>query len=171
MNPWRVGGGYDKPIARRIAEERGVPRSLFGQTKLNTTVGFPRPPVPYTAELKRGYFDHLIHNKLVSRWQLRLLPLIHRINQAIHYSSPRDYKAIYYFGRAVTKLLRRHYEPSILLRRLNGGVYCFCVNKVADNYSTICNFAQPPEPHKGASRAKEAKSATDNMLIAARTSE
>jgi hypothetical protein len=33
MQPWRIGGSYDRPIPRRIAEEMGVPRALFGQTK------------------------------------------------------------------------------------------------------------------------------------------
>jgi hypothetical protein len=33
MQPWSIGGDYDKPIARRIAEEAGVPRHLFGQEK------------------------------------------------------------------------------------------------------------------------------------------
>jgi hypothetical protein len=33
MDPWSVGGRYDRPIARRIAEEAGVPRHLFGQIK------------------------------------------------------------------------------------------------------------------------------------------
>ena len=33
MRPWSVGGGYDRPIARRIAEGAGVPRHLFGQIK------------------------------------------------------------------------------------------------------------------------------------------
>ena len=33
MKPWSVGGIYDKPIPRRIAEEAGVPRNLFGQAK------------------------------------------------------------------------------------------------------------------------------------------
>ncbi|MCW5979276.1 MAG: hypothetical protein KIT09_14470 [Bryobacteraceae bacterium] len=33
MRPWSVGGSYDKPVARRIAEEAGVPRRLFGQFK------------------------------------------------------------------------------------------------------------------------------------------
>lgn len=157
MNPWRLGGGYDKAIARRIAEERGVPRGLFGQTKLNTTVGFARPPVPYNAELKHEYFEYLIRNKLLSPWQLRLLPLVHRINQAIHYSSPRDYKPIYYFGRAVSKLLRRHYEPDILLRRLNGSVYCFCVNRVAENYSSKCTFGRRAEPHGKDLQPRETK--------------
>lgn len=35
MRPWRLGTGYyDRPIARRIAEEAGVPRESFGQRKL-----------------------------------------------------------------------------------------------------------------------------------------
>jgi len=33
MRPWSVGGSYDRPIARRITEEAGVPRRLFGQRK------------------------------------------------------------------------------------------------------------------------------------------
>lgn len=33
MQPWSVGNLYDRPIARRIAEEAGVPRDAFGQKK------------------------------------------------------------------------------------------------------------------------------------------
>jgi hypothetical protein len=33
MQPWRVGGDYDRPIARRILEEAGVPRGIFGVGK------------------------------------------------------------------------------------------------------------------------------------------
>lgn len=33
MKNWQVGGSYDRPIPRRIAEERGVSRQLFGQKK------------------------------------------------------------------------------------------------------------------------------------------
>ncbi len=33
LRPWSIGGDYDKPIARRIAEDAGVPRDLFGQAK------------------------------------------------------------------------------------------------------------------------------------------
>jgi hypothetical protein len=35
MRPWLLGTGYyDRPIARRMAEEAGVPRECFGQKKL-----------------------------------------------------------------------------------------------------------------------------------------
>lgn len=33
MKPYELGGFYDRPIARRLAEEAGVPRELFGQRK------------------------------------------------------------------------------------------------------------------------------------------
>ena len=33
MADWQVGGTYDRPIPRRIAESHGVPRELFGQKK------------------------------------------------------------------------------------------------------------------------------------------
>lgn len=36
MRPWSLGGDYDRPIPRRIAEEAGVPRNVFGQEKRAT---------------------------------------------------------------------------------------------------------------------------------------
>ena len=38
MRGFSVGGTYDRPIARRIAEEAGVPRELFGQQKQAVSV-------------------------------------------------------------------------------------------------------------------------------------
>ena len=43
MLPWKLGTGYyDRPIARRIAEEAGVPRACFGQRKLGAGLGWKR---------------------------------------------------------------------------------------------------------------------------------
>ena len=39
MAPWTVGGDYDRPIPRRIAEEGGVPRGLFAQSKAGGGAG------------------------------------------------------------------------------------------------------------------------------------
>jgi hypothetical protein len=33
MAPWSLGNAYDRPIPRRIVEEKGVPRHWFGQSK------------------------------------------------------------------------------------------------------------------------------------------
>jgi hypothetical protein len=34
MKPWSIGGKYDRPVPRRIAEEAGLPREMFGMKKL-----------------------------------------------------------------------------------------------------------------------------------------
>jgi hypothetical protein len=36
MRPWSIGGDYDRPIPRRIAEEAGLPRDRFGVRKAAT---------------------------------------------------------------------------------------------------------------------------------------
>jgi len=38
MRKWSVGGSYDRPIPRRIAEEAGIPRKWFGTKKMAVTV-------------------------------------------------------------------------------------------------------------------------------------
>jgi hypothetical protein len=38
LEPWSVGGAYDRPIARRIAERAGVPREAFGHSKRAVSV-------------------------------------------------------------------------------------------------------------------------------------
>jgi hypothetical protein len=43
MDPWRLGTGYyDRPIARRMAEEAGVQREFFGHQKIGTTLAGSR---------------------------------------------------------------------------------------------------------------------------------
>ena len=42
MDPWRIGGDYDRPIPRRILEQQGVRRDKFGIQKLATVSGYQR---------------------------------------------------------------------------------------------------------------------------------
>jgi hypothetical protein len=58
MKPWALGGDYDRPVPRRIAEEAGVPRELFGQRKGATTVD-ELLLQPLTSELTNSYFQYL----------------------------------------------------------------------------------------------------------------
>jgi hypothetical protein len=37
LRPWRVNSDYDRPIPRRILEQKGVPRALFGTRKRNSS--------------------------------------------------------------------------------------------------------------------------------------
>ena len=67
MDPWRLGTEYDRPIPRRIAEEAGVPRQLFGQSKMGSVVLFSAPSIPYGKALRREFFDYLADEKILAR--------------------------------------------------------------------------------------------------------
>ena len=59
MRPWRINTAYDRPIPRRIAEEAGIPRHAFGQSKYASVVIFPQPSVPYGKALRNEFFSYL----------------------------------------------------------------------------------------------------------------
>lgn len=54
MWPWSLGGGYDRPIPRRFAEDAGVPRQLFGRRKMGGTA----PPFGLTPASKRDFLEY-----------------------------------------------------------------------------------------------------------------
>ncbi|MDV3503504.1 hypothetical protein [Marinobacter sp. M-5] len=80
MQPWSVGGDYDRPVPRRIAEEAGIPRELFGQTKSATTVD-ELLLMPLANQLKAEYkrFLSVHHNNVFT---LQVLYLLRRLIDA-----------------------------------------------------------------------------------------
>jgi hypothetical protein len=138
MNAWCLGNSYDRPIPRRIAEEAGVPRDLFGQKKMATVVEFPPPHIPYNRQLREEFFTFLDKNHLLSRWKSRLFPVIHDINSVLTFCGVwKKYKWIYYLERAISKIIKKDYRFPFLWNRLNGSIFCFCVNKRAAEYKNI----------------------------------
>jgi hypothetical protein len=66
LAPWSLGTSYDRPIARRLVEEAGVPRELFGMKKraVSVTIGidkksyFDSEALLVTAEMQRRLAEH-----------------------------------------------------------------------------------------------------------------
>lgn len=58
MGPWSLGGGYDRPIARRIVEESGVPRKAFAIRKKNSS-SEEYFTWPYSAEAQESFEQFL----------------------------------------------------------------------------------------------------------------
>ncbi len=69
MAPYRVGGRYDKPVPRRILEEAGVPRTLFGQQKQAVQLIFSWGPEHLSAEARAAFEDFL--RRQGRRWHVR----------------------------------------------------------------------------------------------------
>ncbi len=60
LQKWSVGGDYDRPFARRLAEELGVPRQLFGQQKMAKGHVYPanNPSPTGDKDFKKFLDDH-----------------------------------------------------------------------------------------------------------------
>ena len=58
MKPWYTNKDYDKPIARRIIEEAGVPGNLFGTLKKNTSHEEPFR-WPYSPDTRASFAEYL----------------------------------------------------------------------------------------------------------------
>jgi hypothetical protein len=55
MRPWSLGGWYDRPIARRILEEAGVPREAFGTSKRAGSILFFKAGSGMTPTAERDF--------------------------------------------------------------------------------------------------------------------
>jgi hypothetical protein len=86
LSPWRLNNGYDRPICRRILEERGVPRAEFGWGKKAVAEDTESPR---GAELRELFFNR-------THWS--------RVTEALYRNANL---AMYLSSRALT-LLQQH---------------------------------------------------------------
>jgi hypothetical protein len=84
MRPWSSGKDYDKPIARRLAEEAGVPRDAFGQIKRKTVLSTPFP-WPHSRDVRERYRSFLsdLGLHVPSDSQLRLSHRLARVDNLV----------------------------------------------------------------------------------------
>jgi hypothetical protein len=77
MRPWSVGGDYDRPIPRRIAEEAGLPRESFGMLKLASAHTHLIYPSRFSPNALQDYRDFVarrhaaIPRDVGSYWRMR----------------------------------------------------------------------------------------------------
>lgn len=150
MIPWRLGTLYDRPIPRRIAEEAGVPREMFGQTKLASIVHLPTPNIPLTPALRAEFIRHLRKNHLLGRVGALLLPLVQRLNNWIYWNNPsryfndrRKHPLLWYVSYARARFFGQPLRIRMVWTRLDSFLYAFCVNKVRDEYAAHLDALKP----------------------------
>lgn len=138
MERWRLGGAYDRPIPRRIAEQAGIPRHMFGQRKQASVVEFPPPNIPFDGLLREEYFEFLRGNGLLSDWGRLVVPLVHAYNSFATYKGPKQNLHAYRIDRLIQKLTSGKSRLENLWQKLDGSVYCFAVNKLAEQTDLSC---------------------------------
>ena len=140
MDPWRLGTAYDRPIPRRIAENAGLAREMFGQVKMASVLEYPAPRLPLNPALRSLFFSFLVDNGLLARWQIPLFPLILKWNTIIGTTSPKVHTWNYYLQRAASRLIGRPFTFPLLWQHLNGSIFCFCVNRRVDELRKRLNL-------------------------------
>ena len=82
MAPWRMGTAYERPLARRLLEEVGVPRTCFGQRKMGGDDEIPayrRLGKSWAEEFDDFYHEQVavsIRSRLVEEWPGRQAPFL-----------------------------------------------------------------------------------------------
>jgi hypothetical protein len=142
MRPWRINTGYDRPIPRRIAEEAGIPRHIFGQSKQASVVIFPQPSIPYGKALREEFFTYLAAQGLLSPSRTWLWPVVRWFNSILKLRKERSFHVVYVIEDLLAKLRgqlrgRPTFEFARLWSHLNGSLLCFCVNRQARQYAQI----------------------------------
>ena len=66
MAPWNIGGDYNRPFCRRVVEEAGVPREMFGVSKSATTVLLATTDSSLSSKSLQNYYQWL--DNLNKKW-------------------------------------------------------------------------------------------------------
>jgi hypothetical protein len=134
MDSWRLGKMYDRPIPRRIAEEAGIPRHAFGQSKMGSVVIFPGPSIPYGRALRLEFFNYLADEKIMARSKTLIWPFVRWVNTILLLKSARRFAVAHYTERVISKLTGRDFHFKLMWSRLEGTLFCFCVNHTSKRY-------------------------------------
>jgi hypothetical protein len=93
LAPWSLGTSYDRPIARRLVEEAGVPRELFGMKKraVSVTIGIDKKSyldaeaLHISTEMQRRLAEHACSASGTGvKMNLALSTALHRAVRALH---------------------------------------------------------------------------------------
>jgi hypothetical protein len=114
MAPWATGEhGYSRPICRRVLEEAGVPRELFGQSKKAASVLFFRRHEHLSDASRVDYELWLDHHGLAApRQGVRRVATAFR---ALLPGSPRDHAFRHLFPWALARATQRYIAAAPLL--------------------------------------------------------
>ncbi len=125
MAPWRLNNGYDRPIARRIAESAGVSRDAFGQWKKSVCNYYRYPNNP---TLRSAFFKYLQERYGVGPEKAYLS---HAANQAALFAQkalshlgicPGEYNRLFFMKDLDLPFLMWIWSAGILSRHLAGQI-------------------------------------------------
>ena len=120
MAPWRLNTGYDRPIPRRILEEAGVDRYLFGTEKAAV---FNRYSRPANTSLRLDFEDYLQQELGIGKGYIYARLIVDRVTDIVLKSLLKFVSSVRVFRSARSRL-------QLMQHQLAEGIspICFRVN-------------------------------------------
>jgi len=101
MEPWRVWNRYDRPVARRIVEDKGVPRKMFGQKKKAISILLNSEKTLYSQMTKESVksFDlfYELNKKRRNKYLQSYYKLMYKIYYCIHVFNSYPNRVLSYY--------------------------------------------------------------------------
>ena len=94
---------------------------------------FTPPSMPYGQALRREFFDYLAAEKVMAKFIIFFWPVVRWVNSMVMLKSEERFAVVYYSERVISKLLGRKFRFKLLWTKLDGALYCFCVNRTVEN--------------------------------------
>jgi hypothetical protein len=126
MKPWQLDNDYDRPIPRRILEERGVPRRWFGYGKKAVVHDLESP---VGEELRALFFAH-------SGWTPSLEALYRNTNFTLFYTS----RLLHFVklhgdrGKLLSSAARNDKRALAWYRDLHASTFLLCVEHLRQQF-------------------------------------
>ena len=133
MRPWVLGNKYDKPIARRLVEEAGVERTLFGTKKRAACIA-PRKEGILNVMTKQSLVD--FERFCQQNWNLRM-ESIARVFGALQNLHTKNKILNLRITRVISRVFQKHVELPILMPRSWHTIFAAKI----DLYSLLFNWS------------------------------
>jgi len=111
---------------------------------MGAVVIFSMPSIPYSKALRREFFDYLAEEKIMARPTTFLWPLVRWVNSILMLKREDRFALVYYSERVISKLTRREFHFKRIWSKLDGALFCFCVNRTAARYKLTMPLQKKP---------------------------
>jgi hypothetical protein len=101
---------------------------------MGSVVLFSPPSIPYGQALRQEFFDYLADEKIMVRSTAWLWPVVRWVNSILILKSERRFAVVHYAERVMSKLTGREFHFKLMWAKLEGALFCFCVNRTAGTY-------------------------------------
>ena len=118
-----------------LPKQPEFPGNSLGSPNKGSVVIFSMPSIPYGKALRQEFFDYLADEKFMARSTTLLWPIVRWVNSILMLKREDRFAVVHYTERVISKLTRREFHFKRIWSKLDGALFCFCVNRTAETYS------------------------------------